>query len=113
MNTYIYIDDVRKDYRWLYSHFNPKDWVIVLCHNYFEAVAALQRAKRESDYTVVDLDHDLGLDEVNSELSGYDICKYIVENNIPLFGFLIHSMNPVGSERMRNLLNDYGYEELI
>lgn len=54
----------------------------------------------------VDFDHDLG-----DGKSGYDIAKYIVENNIQLYGFRIHSMNPIGVENIRSLLTYYGYEE--
>lgn len=54
----------------------------------------------------IDFDHDLG-----STVSGYDIAKYIVSNNIPMSAFHIHSMNPVGADNIRQLLCHYGYIE--
>ena len=56
----------------------------------------------------IDFDHDLGDDY----LSGYGIAKYLVENQIPMAGFRIHSMNPVGAENIRQLLTHYGYDEI-
>lgn len=41
--------------------------------------------------------------------TGYDIAKYIVENKIPLYGFVCHSMNPVGRSNIEDLLCHYGY----
>ncbi len=54
----------------------------------------------------IDFDHDLG-----STVSGYDIAKYIVSNDIPMSVFHIHSMNPVGADNIRQLLSHYGYTE--
>lgn len=54
----------------------------------------------------IDFDHDLG-----STVSGYDIAKYIVSNDIPMSVFHIHSMNPVGADNIRQLLCHYGYTE--
>lgn len=56
---------------------------------------------------IVDLDHDLG-----GPFTGYDVCKYIISHQIPLEGFIIHSMNPVGVFNMRQLLTHYGYYEV-
>lgn len=55
----------------------------------------------------IDFDHDLGRENFN----GYDIAKYIVDFNIPMAGFKVHSMNPVGAENIRQLLTHYGYKE--
>ena len=63
----------------------------------------------KSDYTfdIISFDHDLGEDK-----TGYDIAKYIVENNINIGGFNIHSMNVVGRKNIRDLLTHYGYKEI-
>ena len=55
----------------------------------------------------IDFDHDLG----DPYYSGYHIAKYLVENEIPMAGFRVHSMNPVGAKNIRELLTHYGYEE--
>ena len=56
----------------------------------------------KNDEIFIDLDHDIGLDG-----SGYDICKYIVEHQILLVGFHIHSMNPVGKAHILGLKDRY------
>lgn len=56
----------------------------------------------------IDFDHDIGDDY----LSGYTIAKHIVENEIPMKEFAIHSANPVGSFNIRQLLTHYGYKEV-
>lgn len=61
------------------------------------------------DYDIpfaIHFDHDLG-----ETKSGYDVAKYIVENQIPMKVFGVHSMNPVGTENIRDLLTHYGYIE--
>ena len=57
----------------------------------------------------IDLDHDLG----SYDFTGYTICKYIVENQIPIAGYAVHTMNPVGAENMMKLMIHYGYRPLI
>lgn len=113
-NVYIYVDDIRTDdkyYRYLNSNIiNGIDRVII-CRSFSETINALEDNKFEN--IILDLDHDLGEGNENElEPSGYDICKYIVENQIPLMYFHIHSYNPVGAINMRQLLTHYGYKEI-
>lgn len=61
----------------------------------------------ENEIAEISFDHDLG-----EEVSGYDIAKYIVENQIAIGGFKIHSANPVGVFNIRQLLTHYGYKEI-
>jgi len=51
------------------------------------------------------LDHDLGYSA--SRMSGYDVVCYLerVPDNLPWNGTKVHSMNPVGAEKMRVVLN--------
>ena len=54
---------------------------------------------------MLDLDHDLG-----ETKTGYDICKFIVENELTKCGYIIlHTQNPVGMANMKQLLSHYGY----
>ena len=53
----------------------------------------------------IEFDHDLGEKE-----TGYDVAKFIVENKLPILGFGVHSMNPVGASNIIQLLTHYGYE---
>ena len=92
---YIFVDDIRKAPTGKY----------ITARDYWGAVDVINFFA--NDGIVLDLDHDLGAGK-----DGYDICKYVVENEIPLVGFHIHSMNPVGVANMRQLLTHYGYKEI-
>ena len=59
-------------------------------------------------FNAIDLDHDLG-----EEKTGYDICKYIIENNIKLDRVYIHTSNPVGRDNMKQLLERYTDNQII
>ena len=110
MNHYIYLDDIRNDNHWFNVNLGHNEWCFHLCRN-MDAVTTLIQAilySGESASFIMDFDHDLG----ENEPSGYDICKWVVENQIPLIGFHIHSMNPVGVMNMRQLLTHYGYKEI-
>ena len=56
---------------------------------------------------ILDFDHDLGLGK-----TGYDVAKYIIENDIAIEGFKVHSMNPVGVSNIRQLLTHYNRKEI-
>ena len=115
MNHYIYIDDIRDDDRWFNANLKRNEWMPHICRNYNKTIDLLFciMISGERASFILDLDHDLGEgNENNNEKTGYDICKWVVENHIPLVGFHIHSMNPVGSANMRQLLTHYGYKEI-
>lgn len=117
MNHYIYIDDIRENDTWYNHHLSRENWMSHICRTYQQTIDLIQAIlySGESASFILDLDHDLGEgNEIDDTLapSGYDICKWIVENQIPLVGFHIHSMNPVGAQNMRQLLMHYGYKEI-
>ena len=99
---YIYLDDIRS-MPWQTTLYCDKAIVV---RNYASAVAAIKKYYSPSVDLICDLDHDLG-----NDLTGYDFCKYLIENEIT-GRFHIHSMNPVGAENMRQLLNHYGWKEI-
>lgn len=70
----------------------------VIARSYNEAIHELHRFR----YDIICLDHDLG-----EEKTGYDICKYIIENNIHCNEYRIHTSNPVGRDNMLQLLRNY------
>lgn len=116
MQHYIYLDDIRDDDRWYNTHLNS-NWIPHIRRSYKETVDLILAIlySGESASFILDLDHDLGENEDGYDdyaKTGYDVCKWIVENQIPLVGFHIHSMNPVGAHNMRQLLSHYGYREL-
>lgn len=93
MKKLLYIDDLRTPCNYIQNHYN-----IVIARTFKDAINELNKRK----YKVIDLDHDLG-----EEKTGYDICKYIVENNIKITRVYIHSSNPVGRFNMYQLLHRY------
>ena len=124
MNYYIYLDDVREDDIWFRKNENSferlslGDWVPCIVRSYDEAIHVLEHLRDYmigNETLIIDLDHDLGETEDGyNELArtGYDVCKWIVENNFQHLYFHIHSMNPVGAANMRQLLTHYGYKEI-
>ncbi|MCQ2210103.1 MAG: hypothetical protein MJZ34_07400 [Paludibacteraceae bacterium] len=94
---YIYVDDIRSPVE------RPRD--LVICRNYVEAITIIDQCMLDGIAFIIDLDHDLG-----EEKTGYDIAKYIVENQYKDCTFKVHSSNPVGRVNIRQLVTHYGYE---
>lgn len=114
MSIYIYVDDIREDDTFFNHTFDRSLWTPIICRTAADAIRVIEEFK-DDEYLFLDLDHDLGEgNEIDDDIapSGYDICRWIVEHQIPLIGFHIHSMNPVGVTNMRQLLTHYGYKEL-
>ena len=97
----LWLDDLRKP---------PFGYVWV--KTYDEAVAALALTSFDG-CTTISLDHDLAEEHYSGDFSraksGYDIAKFIVENNIKLDYITVHSFNPVGAANMVALLRNAGY----
>jgi len=78
------------------------DWIVV--KNYDQAIQALSQEKFEEAW----LDHDLAYEHYGhvpeaqyEEKTGYDVVKWMEENAIwPTKRCTVHSMNPVGSQKM-------------
>lgn len=92
-NFCLYVDDIRNPINKLKEEYN-----IIICRNYKEAIYELDKRYIK----IIDLDHDLG-----EEKTGYDICKYIIENRIPIEKIYIHTNNPVGKFNMYQLIKRY------
>jgi len=67
-----------------------------------------------NDFQVMFLDHDLdNRIWVNSqeENTGYQFVKFLVNNKLQKNSLIyIHSMNPIGANKMLNYLKDNGYD---
>jgi hypothetical protein len=88
----VFVDDTRRP---------PSDeWI--LARNFDEAIHLLGTR----DVIEVSLDHDLGIES----RSGYDICKWMVENDVWPRYVCVHTANPVGRDNMLQLLNHYAPE---
>ena len=94
MKRFLFIDDVREHF------FNETIGLVDVARTYNQAIEFLNIKY----YDVVSFDHDLG-----EEKTGYDIAKYIIENQIQIGSFYIHSANPVGRKNIEELLLHYGY----
>ena len=90
----LYVDDIR------FPHQIGAE--ITVARTYDEAIQYI-----DNSYDIISLDHDLG-----EEKTGYDIAKYIVENQIKVRAVVIHSANPVGKFNINQLLTHYGYKVL-
>ena len=95
----LYVDDERIC---SYAEFLLPTAELITVRNYKDAIDFLWHHREGNVF--IDLDHDLG-----EEKTGYDICKFIIENEIPLLGAILHTMNPVGRQNMKHLLTHYGY----
>ena len=87
----------------------PAGWDMILVPDYNSMIKLIDMCVEKEISFSISFDHDLGDDY----FSGYTVAKYIVENQIPMSAFHIHSANPVGSNNIRQLLTHYGYKELI
>ena len=92
----LYVDDIRTP-----AYYKQLKEDVTIVRNYKDAIFAL----KNNYYDYVSLDHDLG-----EKKTGYDITKYIVENNINIGVIIIHSANVVGKYNMKQLLQHYGYK---
>ena len=104
--NYVFVDDERS-YEITpivalrkYLNESADSTVVYIYHTAEEAIEGIKNL----DSFYIDLDHDLGIGK-----SGYDIAKYIVENQLPCKGYRIHSMNPVGRQNIDQLLSHYHY----
>lgn len=93
----LYVDDIRFP-----EYFHQIGAEITVARTYDEAIQYI-----DNSYDIISLDHDLGEDK-----TGYDIAKYIVENQIKVGAVAIHSANPVGKFNINQLLTHYGYKVL-
>lgn len=64
------------------------------------------------DVEMASLDHDLSIDDTigqpKGEKTGYDVVLWMEENNVwPKHGVRVHSMNPVGRQRMQVVIDKH------
>lgn len=108
MKRYLFLDDERfpEDIRWVTiadpSAYNAQ-WEIVRS---FEQAACWVSDNGFPD--VVSFDHDLGTGP-----SGYDFALWLIDLDLDCglmpvdFQYTVHSMNPVGAEKIRCLMDQY------
>lgn len=114
---YLFLDDERnpEDVKWIriggVGHWGA-DWQVV--RSYDEAV---EWVISNGFPDCISFDHDLGLMHYANDYSdgktGFDFAKWLVEYDMDTksmpadFKFTVHSKNPIGSENIRELMNEY------
>lgn len=120
----IFIDDIRMPAD-VYGYTNHpiyilNEWIIVRSYEEF-----IKTILYSGIPDVISFDHDLGFIydtsttdtcELSLEKTGYDCAKWLInycmDTKLSLPKYLIHSRNPVGSENIRSLLDNYHRFEL-
>lgn len=86
----LYVDDLR-DY--------PTGFVVA--RTYEQAIKTIS----ENEIHILTLDHDLGEDDLGTELkNGYELVKYFCENGLRAEKIYLHTDNPVGRNNMYETL---------
>lgn len=96
---WFYLDDEREV---------PRGRKAILILDYDSMIHVINMCVEANVEFAIDFDHDLG----DPYWSGYKVAQYIVEHEIPMAAFSVHSMNPVGAQNIRQLLTHYGYKEI-
>lgn len=69
-----------------------------------------------NDFKVIFLDHDLGNEvwvDSEEENTGYQFVKMLVKDRLQKNSlYYVHSMNPIGANKMLNYLLDNGYDSI-
>jgi hypothetical protein len=135
-NDYLFLDDIR-DPKDVFKYTNDPMYdqqTFVIVRNYDEFVNYINT---NGIPYFISFDHDLGKDQYApleiqknydswedwmnrqefTEKTGYDCAKFLVEfcekNNVSLPFYYCHSMNPVGKQRIEDLLNNYNEQKSI
>lgn len=101
----LWIDDVRQppsdDWIWCKSVNGAKAMIIMYEHQY------------QTDTITIDLDHDAGEFEINGG-DYINLLNWLEEEQCVDTGYFfhIHSMNPVGIQNMRNIIQHNGWREV-
>jgi CheY-like chemotaxis protein len=79
---------------------------LVIAEDVKEAKEILSRDK---DWDLILLDHDLGgrvYVKSEDDNTGYQVAKFMVESGVTYKRVITHSMNPVGAENIKSVLED-------
>ena len=102
----LFVDDIREPT-------NAGEWIVV--RSVRQAKAAIQFYERNmyDDTILIDLDHDAGA-FVNDGGDYIKLLDWLEQEGIVDTGYFfhIHSMNPVGVQNMRAIINHNGWKEI-
>lgn len=99
MSYKLYLDDVRPA---------PAGWEVVRTYDQFVEYITKNGPPDEIsfDHDLDDFPYENGVPGVR-ERTGYDAARWLVENKIRVPKFTVHSMNPSGLKRIKDLMEDY------
>ena len=101
----LWIDDVRPA---------PNDnWIWIKDVKGAKAMIMMYERQMSDDTIFISLDHDAG-DYANDGGDYIEILKWLEEHNIPDTGYFfhLHTMNPVGRDNMRFIINHNHWREV-
>lgn len=81
------------------------------CHSVNEAKRVIAEAEKTQPIECIDCDHDLG-DYAADGGDGIRILDWLLERGT-LYPVVLHTMNPVGRENMRRMLQRYWTKEKV
>jgi hypothetical protein len=110
----LFLDDEREpnECTWMNdSRYTNLKWVVVRSHDEFVRTLS-DRFNRNEVPELVSFDHDLAdVGGIVREKTGNDSAKFLVQwcidNSINLPECLVHTMNPIGRERIKQAIKDY------
>ena len=83
----------------------------VWCRSVNEAKSVIEEAERSSSVELIDCDHDLG-DYAQDGGEGIKLLDWLAERGT-FYQIALHTMNPVGRENMRRMLQRYWTKEKV
>jgi hypothetical protein len=125
MSYQLFLDDERLPHRVTWANLPPGPWTVV--RNYSEFVSYI---KKHGMPVFVSFDHDLAdeyyrpsmynpdkhytkyyTDETFKEKTGYDCAKWLInyclDYKLPFPKYEVHSMNPIGKENIKSIIENY------
>lgn len=100
-NRWLFLDDLR----------NPPHKDFYVARTVEDAIVACEQFNMRSDGKfIISLDHDLGGEDGSYLKTGYDFCKWLIEecyydpHFFPPSEIYLHTANPVGRDNMYQLL---------
>lgn len=94
------------------KRFNERSIIDVdFSDNYNDCISKLSI----NEYQLINMDHDLGHQvfvDSSEENTGAGVARWILKNKDKILGnptFVVHSLNPVGSENIENIIKEAGF----
>lgn len=119
----LFLDDERHPFQVTWVDMPPGPWIVVRSYNAFVA-----QITSDGLPSFISFDHDLGIeayihatgtpkeqyaayyaDPNRREMTGYDCARWLIgychERALPIPSYQIHSMNPIGRDNIRSVLD--------